>query len=151
MMLRLWKVPAFLIPIESNSLEMVLGDEKLEEGQVYEMSCFSVLPESDLYRTTLHPYKLVFQIRVLRLQKRHEYCLLGYLSSEVGWNYYDTIKVTKMVIVKLTDDSTITLKLPESSNDVLLKNLYLACDPYMRNLMNKPQGIPNPLSYTPQS
>ncbi|CAJ2649002.1 unnamed protein product [Trifolium pratense] len=108
-------------------------DWKLEEGQVYEMSCFSVLPESDLYRTTLHPYKLVFQskakvmpskscsisqfglsltyiaeicshtyydyeflvvneVRVLRLQKRHEYCLLGYLSSEVGWNYYDTIK-----------------------------------------------------------
>ncbi|PNX61917.1 hypothetical protein L195_g052703, partial [Trifolium pratense] len=27
-MLRLWKVPAFLNPIESNSLEMVLGDEK---------------------------------------------------------------------------------------------------------------------------
>ncbi|CAJ2671607.1 unnamed protein product [Trifolium pratense] len=56
-------------------------------------------------------------------------------------------KESDMIII----DSTITLKLPESSNDVLLKNLYLACDPYMRNLMNKTQGIPNPLSYTPQS
>lgn len=32
--------------------------------------------------------------RVLRLQKGHKYCLLGRLSSEVGWNYYDTIKVS---------------------------------------------------------
>ncbi|XP_045790905.1 2-alkenal reductase (NADP(+)-dependent)-like isoform X1 [Trifolium pratense] len=56
-------------------------------------------------------------------------------------------KESDMIIV----DNTITLKLPEGSNDVLLKNLYLSCDPYMRNLMNKPQGIPNPLSYSPQS
>ncbi|XP_057450852.1 2-alkenal reductase (NADP(+)-dependent)-like [Lotus japonicus] len=34
-------------------------------------------------------------------------------------------------------DSTITLKLPEGSNGVLLKNLYLSCDPYMRTLMNE--------------
>ena len=31
--------------------------------------------------------------RVLRLQAGHKYCLLGRLSSEVGWNHYDTIKV----------------------------------------------------------
>lgn len=31
--------------------------------------------------------------RVLRLQAGHKYCLLGQLSAEVGWNYYDTIKV----------------------------------------------------------
>lgn len=31
--------------------------------------------------------------RVLRLQPGHKYCLLGRLSSEVGWNYYDIIKV----------------------------------------------------------
>ncbi|RDX74938.1 2-alkenal reductase (NADP(+)-dependent), partial [Mucuna pruriens] len=48
-------------------------------------------------------------------------------------------------------ESTITLKLPEGSNDVLLKNLYLSCDPYMRNLMNKPEGPPNPRSYIPGS
>lgn len=33
-------------------------------------------------------------IRVLRLQKGHKYCHLGQLSSEVGWNYYDTIRVS---------------------------------------------------------
>lgn len=48
-------------------------------------------------------------------------------------------------------ETTITLKLPEASNDVLLKNLYLSCDPYMRNLMNKPGASPNPLSYIPHS
>ncbi|XP_045788824.1 NADPH-dependent oxidoreductase 2-alkenal reductase-like [Trifolium pratense] len=34
-------------------------------------------------------------------------------------------------------DSTITLKLPQGSNELLLKNLYLSCDPYMRILMTK--------------
>ncbi|XP_057457375.1 2-alkenal reductase (NADP(+)-dependent)-like isoform X2 [Lotus japonicus] len=48
-------------------------------------------------------------------------------------------------------ETTITLKLPQYSNEVLLKNLYLSCDPYMRNLMDKPEGAPNPLSYTPGS
>lgn len=33
------------------------------------------------------------EIRVLRLQKGHKYCLLGQLSSEVGWNYGGIIKV----------------------------------------------------------
>ena len=48
--------------------------------------------------------------------------------------------------------STITLKIPEGSNDlVLVKNLYLSCDPYMRGLMNKPQGTASPLAYSPQS
>lgn len=48
-------------------------------------------------------------------------------------------------------ESTITLKLPQGSNDVLLKNLYLSCDPYMRNLMNRPEGPPNSRAYTPGS
>ncbi|KAF8394113.1 hypothetical protein HHK36_020318 [Tetracentron sinense] len=30
---------------------------------------------------------------VLRLQAGHKYCLLGRLSSEVGWNHHETIKV----------------------------------------------------------
>ncbi|OIW15366.1 hypothetical protein TanjilG_26739 [Lupinus angustifolius] len=37
-------------------------------------------------------------------------------------------------------EGKITLKLPEGSNDVLLKNLYLSCDPYMRTRMNKVDG-----------
>ncbi|WVZ17585.1 hypothetical protein V8G54_010567 [Vigna mungo] len=36
-----------------------------------------------------------------------------------------------------TVEGRITLKVPEGSNDVLLKNLYLSCDPYMRVLMGK--------------
>ncbi|XP_050243354.1 60S ribosomal protein L13a-1-like [Quercus robur] len=31
-------------------------------------------------------------LSILRLQAGHKYCLLGKLSSEVGWNHYDTIK-----------------------------------------------------------
>ncbi|KAM7460856.1 hypothetical protein LguiA_028977 [Lonicera macranthoides] len=36
--------------------------------------------------------------------------------------------------------STISLKVPEGSKAVLLKNLYLSCDPYMRNPMKNIQG-----------
>ncbi|XP_061350642.1 NADP-dependent alkenal double bond reductase P2-like isoform X2 [Gastrolobium bilobum] len=56
-------------------------------------------------------------------------------------------KETDMNIV----ESTITLKVPEGSNEVLLKNLYLSCDPYMRNLMNKPDGPSVGRNYTPSS
>ncbi|RHN38838.1 putative oxidoreductase [Medicago truncatula] len=49
-------------------------------------------------------------------------------------------------------DSTINLKLPEGSNDtVLVKNLYLSCDPYMRTLMSDPKASINPRAYVPQS
>ena len=37
--------------------------------------------------------------RVLRLQAGHKYCLLGRLSSEVGWNHYDTIKVQSLWMI----------------------------------------------------
>ena len=36
---------------------------KLSEGKVYKMSFFSVAPSIGSYRTTLHPYKLVFQMK----------------------------------------------------------------------------------------
>jgi hypothetical protein len=42
-------------------------------------------------------------------------------------------KESDMIIV----ESTITLKLPQGSNELLLKNLYLSCDPYMRIMMTK--------------
>ncbi|KVI00680.1 Ribosomal protein L13 [Cynara cardunculus var. scolymus] len=32
-------------------------------------------------------------LKVLRLTVGHKYCLLGQLSSEVGWNHYETIMV----------------------------------------------------------
>ncbi|KAF4401405.1 hypothetical protein G4B88_001599 [Cannabis sativa] len=37
----------------------------------------------------------------------------------------------------VTTTSTLNLKLPQGSNGVLVKNLYLSCDPYMRNRMKK--------------
>jgi hypothetical protein len=36
---------------------------------------------------------LLGDFRVLRLQPGHKFCLLGRLSTEVGWHHYDTIKV----------------------------------------------------------
>ncbi|KAL2487618.1 Zinc-binding dehydrogenase family protein [Forsythia ovata] len=37
--------------------------------------------------------------------------------------------------------TTIKLKVPEDSpNSILVKNIYLSCDPYMRNLMSKSEG-----------
>jgi hypothetical protein len=38
-------------------------ESKLVEGQVYEISHFTTFPESGLYRTTLHPHKIVFQLK----------------------------------------------------------------------------------------
>ncbi|KAH9619715.1 hypothetical protein KSS87_015827 [Heliosperma pusillum] len=49
-------------------------------------------------------------------------------------------------------DSKITLKLPEDSNDtnsILLKNLYLSCDPYMRSRMTKHDRPTYVVSFTP--
>lgn len=36
-------------------------------------------------------------------------------------------------------DSTISLKIPENSKGVLLKNLYLSCDPFLLRQMRKPE------------
>ncbi|XP_076908144.1 2-alkenal reductase (NADP(+)-dependent)-like [Bidens hawaiensis] len=40
----------------------------------------------------------------------------------------------------LVTSDTINLKLPEGSNAVLVKNLYLSCDPYMRGRMRNSKG-----------
>ncbi|KAJ9558678.1 hypothetical protein OSB04_013292 [Centaurea solstitialis] len=40
----------------------------------------------------------------------------------------------------LDASSTISLNLPEASNGILVKNLYLSCDPYMRSRMSNIQG-----------
>ena len=41
--------------------------------------------------------------------------------------------------------TTVKLKLPEGSNGILVKNLYLSCDPYMRIRMKRIEG-PNVFS-----
>ncbi|KAA8532164.1 hypothetical protein F0562_006694 [Nyssa sinensis] len=47
--------------------------------------------------------------------------------------------------------STILLKVPEGSEAVLLKNLYLSCDPYLRNRMKKAEEGGYDDSITPSS
>ncbi|KAK9289246.1 hypothetical protein L1049_017722 [Liquidambar formosana] len=47
---------------------------------------------------------------------------------------------------------TITLKVPQDSNAILVKNLYLSCDPYMRLRMHKTEDESSVFtSYTPAS
>ncbi|XLT08231.1 hypothetical protein HN51_054024, partial [Arachis hypogaea] len=48
-------------------------------------------------------------------------------------------------------EGTISLNLPEGSNEVLLKNLYLSCDPYMQMLMSKIEGLEGFGTYSPGS
>jgi replication factor A1 len=43
---------------------MYLFSAKIAEGKVYKMSYFTVVPESGLYRSTQHPYKLIFEIKI---------------------------------------------------------------------------------------
>ena len=38
----------------------------------------------------------------------------------------------------MSTNATIRLKVPEGSNGIVVKNLYLSCDPYLRNSMKKP-------------
>ncbi|XP_062150083.1 2-alkenal reductase (NADP(+)-dependent)-like isoform X2 [Alnus glutinosa] len=59
-------------------------------------------------------------------------------AEEVGSNKQVILRdyVTGFLYVTT---STIQLKVPEGSNAVLVKNLYLSCDPYMRGLM-RPTG-----------
>ena len=42
----------------------------------------------------------------------------------------------------VSSNGTIKLKVPEGSNAILVKNLYLSCDPVMRNHMKKPLSEP---------
>uniref|UniRef100_A0A2N9GZ42 Enoyl reductase (ER) domain-containing protein n=1 Tax=Fagus sylvatica TaxID=28930 RepID=A0A2N9GZ42_FAGSY len=46
---------------------------------------------------------------------------------------------------------TLKLKLPEGSNGILVKNLYLSCDPYMRLRMTRIEGPNVFTSFTPAS
>ena len=48
-------------------------------------------------------------------------------------------------------EGSIILKVPEGSNELLLKNLYLSCDPYMRLKMTKSDAPTSFVSYTPDS
>ncbi|KAK2440295.1 replication factor A protein [Trifolium repens] len=52
-------------------------ESKLEEGQVYEMSSFSIFSPKR-FLSTLHPYKFVFQIKTkLKLSESYDISQLG--------------------------------------------------------------------------
>ncbi|GAU50770.1 hypothetical protein TSUD_410670 [Trifolium subterraneum] len=147
---RLWKVPSFFNTFDTNSIEMVLVDEKgskihasfrkqllymfesnVQEVEMYQNSYLTVIPCSGYYRTTLHPYKLIFQLKTkiqlvlnsaisnygLSLTNLAEVCAhqhdYEYLVDVVGLlngisverEYIREDKVTKMIIIDLTDAS----------------------------------------------
>nr|O49885.1 RecName: Full=Large ribosomal subunit protein uL13; AltName: Full=60S ribosomal protein L13a [Lupinus luteus]CAA11283.1 ribosomal protein L13a [Lupinus luteus] len=74
-----WRTVRGMIPHKTKRGEHALARLKVYEG---------IPPPFDKQKRLVVPDAL----KVLRLQKGHKYCLLGQLSSEVGWNYYDTIK-----------------------------------------------------------
>ncbi|CAI9108357.1 OLC1v1007930C1 [Oldenlandia corymbosa var. corymbosa] len=60
--------------------------------------------------------------------------------------------VPKESDLEIITDTTISLKVPQGSNGVLLKNLYLSCDPYQRLLMQEDSSMEGAFSgYTPGS
>ncbi|KAG9155290.1 hypothetical protein Leryth_021319 [Lithospermum erythrorhizon] len=58
-------------------------------------------------------------------------------NKQVIFKGYDT-EFPKQSDMLINTENTIKLKIPEGSNGVLVKNLYLSCDPYMRLRMNSP-------------
>ncbi|KAF6147615.1 hypothetical protein GIB67_015553 [Kingdonia uniflora] len=75
----LWRTIRGMIPHKTKRGAAALGRLKAYEG---------VPPPYDKVKRMVIPDAL----KVLRLQPGHKYCLLGKLSSEVGWKQADTIK-----------------------------------------------------------
>ncbi|TXG48321.1 hypothetical protein EZV62_027615 [Acer yangbiense] len=75
----LWRTIRGMIPLKTKREAAALARLKTYEG--------IPLPYDKIKRMVIPN-----AFKVLRLQKGHKYCLLGRLSSEVGWNHFDTIK-----------------------------------------------------------
>ncbi|KAJ9697242.1 hypothetical protein PVL29_009153 [Vitis rotundifolia] len=75
----LWRTIRGMIPHKTKRGAAALARLKAYEG---------IPPPYDKMKRMVIPDAL----KVLRLQAGHKYCLLGRLSSEVGWNHYDTIR-----------------------------------------------------------
>ncbi|KAK2358668.1 replication factor A protein [Trifolium repens] len=127
--LRMWKVPAFLNPSIPSSIEMVLIDQK---GGKIHASIRKQLIHLGSYRTTLHPHKLLFQLKttvklsddssdinkygfnfteiaeICANSHDHEFLVdvIGYMSGmSAEKEYIRDGKITKMLIFELTDHS----------------------------------------------
>ncbi|KAK4802521.1 hypothetical protein SAY86_000724 [Trapa natans] len=74
-----WRTVRGMIPHKTKRGAAALARLKAYEG---------VPPPYDKMKRMVIPDAL----KVLRLQKGHKYCLMGQLSSHVGWNHYDTIR-----------------------------------------------------------
>ncbi|XP_075512122.1 large ribosomal subunit protein uL13w-like [Primulina tabacum] len=75
----LWRTIRGMIPHKTKRGAAALARLKVFEG---------IPPPYDKIKRMVIPDAL----KVLRLQAGHKYCLLGRLSSEVGWNHYDIIR-----------------------------------------------------------
>nr|XP_043618891.1 60S ribosomal protein L13a-1 [Erigeron canadensis] len=75
----LWRTIRGMIPHKTKRGANALARLKVYEGvpTPYNRKKRMVIPDA---------------LKVLRLTAGHKYCLLGQLSSEVGWNHYETIK-----------------------------------------------------------
>ncbi|KAF3624263.1 60S ribosomal protein L13a-4 [Capsicum annuum] len=82
----LWRTIRGMIPHKTKRGAAALARLKVFEG---------VPPPYDKVKRMVIPDAL----KVLRLQAGHKYCLLGKLSSEVGWNHYDTIKASFLHLI----------------------------------------------------
>ena len=58
----------------------------------FALDVLSILPYELLDAGAFRSFRLLRALKVLRLLPGHKFCTLARLSSEVGWNYYDTIK-----------------------------------------------------------
>ncbi|XP_045831134.1 uncharacterized protein LOC123922461 [Trifolium pratense] len=126
--LRLWKVSAFLNPSETSSIEMVLVDEKggkihasikkqflymfqskIEEGEVYKMSYFSVNPQidSDIGEYALSLISLA-EVRSHVIDYEFLVDVIGLLTGIYAEReYVRDGKITKMVVLELTDEENV--------------------------------------------
>ncbi|KAK2410313.1 replication protein A 70 kDa DNA-binding subunit B [Trifolium repens] len=125
--LRLWKVPVFLIPGETSSIDMVLVDErggkihasirkqllymfesKIEEGEVYQMSYFSVVQHVKTSDICHYGLTLTSLAEVCRHSHDYEF-LVDVMGLVTGISpereYVRDGKLTKMVVVQLNDAS----------------------------------------------
>jgi hypothetical protein len=64
---------------------MYVFGSKIAEGKVYKMSYFTVVLESGLFRSTQHPYKLVFEMKTkVQICKNFSIDTYGFSLSTIG-------------------------------------------------------------------
>ena len=112
--------------------------------------------QTTLLQLFLQPQVLKYTLPTFRIERKQskEYQITMAAENEVS-NKQIIFKDYVVGFPKESDmeftTSKIILKVPEDSNGILLKNLYLSCDPYMRNRMSKHHRPTYVESFTPGS